>query len=93
MTHPDEPLRPSDNLDMPDLLTSDIRVCLVDVVAYARMLHGDEADCDCVVGLPDHDYRWRIIFDYGTGAGITFHAGATAEYVIQYIDREKEATT
>jgi hypothetical protein len=64
-------------------LVRPLRVELVDLVAGARQLYGDNAEEVIGRPLPPVDYRFILV---GQSARTTIHAGAkvTAEFLVQY---------
>jgi hypothetical protein len=85
--------RPPWEVDRPVAL-----IALIDVVATARTLYGGDADRVAGYPLPEHDWRFHVSWDRGkltTGheqasdGRVTFHGGATAEYVAEYLARER----
>jgi len=60
---------------------------LTDVAGEARAMFGDQADYVAGRKLPDHDWRFEIIFE--SGAQISMNSDADATQVAAAIDREK----
>jgi hypothetical protein len=63
-----------------------VQVTVIDVADSARQLYGDNADYIAGRKLPEHDYRFSA--QTPTGGEITFNAGATAEDIAAYWQRE-----
>lgn len=67
---------------MPDTTT----ITLTDIAAQARALYGPEKAEAINPGLPAEDWRFEVRLP--SGAKVTMHSGATAQYVAAYLQRE-----
>lgn len=68
-------------------LVEDFTIRIIDVAERARLLYGDNAEYVVGQPLPEHDYRFEVIF--GNGSRASYPRGPVpADWIVRDRDRK-----